>query len=247
MKLTLSEPKYLKDSISIIADLVTETRIKITQNAIEMVAYDPANVAMVVFKMLSSSFSEFKVDEEVEIGINLTNFKQFLRRAKTTDVLTLELEESKIKIVLRGNTTRTFYLPTIDLEEKQQRVPDLSFPVTITMDTGMLTEAIEDADVVAEAVVFEQEGDRFVISAEGDLSKARIEAKEGDDCKIKSDIDGKVRAKYSVEYLKKMVAGGKLADNAKINFNADYPLKMEFTTVDKLSLSFILAPRVEQD
>ena len=247
MKLTLAEPKYLKDSISIISELVTETQIKITKNSIEMVAMDPANVAMVIFKMLSSSFTEFQVDQEMEIGINLATFKQFLRRAKTTDMLTLEMEDNKLKLLLKGNTTRTFFLPIIDLEEKEQKVPELNFPVSITLDATMLTEAVEDADVVAESVAFEQEGDKFVINAEGDLSKAKIEAKEGDDCKIVSDANAKVRSKYSVEYLKKMVNGSKLSDKAILQFSEDYPLKMEFKSVDKLSLSFILAPRVEDD
>ena len=63
MKLTLSEPKFLKDSISIISDLVTEATFKITKDAIELVAMDPANVAMVIFKLLSSSFVEYDVKE----------------------------------------------------------------------------------------------------------------------------------------------------------------------------------------
>ena len=48
MKLTLAENNYLKDSITIISDLVTEGRFKIGTDAIELIAMDPANVAMVV-------------------------------------------------------------------------------------------------------------------------------------------------------------------------------------------------------
>jgi hypothetical protein len=44
-----------------------------------------------------------------------------------------------------------------------------------------------------------------------------------------------------------MIAGSKLADNVTIRFNKDYPLKIEFKEVDKVMLSFILAPRVEND
>ena len=93
MKLTLAEPKYLKDSISIISELVTEGRFKITSDAIELVAMDPANVAMVIFKLLSSTFTEYELKEPVDIAINLNNLKQFLRRAKQNDILTLELEK----------------------------------------------------------------------------------------------------------------------------------------------------------
>jgi len=73
MKLVLIEPKYLKESISIISELVNEGRFKITPSAVELVAMDPANVAMVIFKLLSSCFSEYNVEKEIELGINLNN------------------------------------------------------------------------------------------------------------------------------------------------------------------------------
>ena len=37
MRLTLTEPKYLKDSISIISELVNEARFKVTKESIELV------------------------------------------------------------------------------------------------------------------------------------------------------------------------------------------------------------------
>ena len=56
-----------------------------------------------------------------------------------------------------------------------------------------------------------------------------------------------IKSKYSIEYLKKIVKGGKLSNMAEISFNKDYPLKVEFKEVDKVMMSFILAPRVEND
>ncbi len=95
MKLTLAEPRYLKDSISIISELVNEGTFKITPDAVELVAMDPANVAMVDFKLLSSSFTEYDVKEEIKLSINLGNLKQILRRAKPNDMLSMELDDDK--------------------------------------------------------------------------------------------------------------------------------------------------------
>jgi proliferating cell nuclear antigen len=245
MKLTLSEPKYLKESITIISDLVNETRIKVNNDGLELVAMDPANVAMVVFKLLSSSFADYKVDKETEIAINLNNFKQILRRANPTDILTLELADSKLKVQMKSSSTRTFSLPIIDLEEREQKVPNLTFPVSVEMSSSMLNEAIEDAGIVAEAVSFVAEPGKFSLIAEGDLNSAAIEVKGSEDTKIAAN--GIVKAKYSVEYLKKMIQGSKLADNVKIEFNKDYPLKLTYNEIDRVMLSFILAPRVEND
>jgi proliferating cell nuclear antigen len=245
LKLTLAEPKYLKESISIISDLVNETRIKVTKEGLELVAMDPANVAMVIFKLFSSSFTEYSVDKEAEIAINLNNFKQVLRRAKPNDMLTLQLEENKLKVQLRSESTRTFNLPIIDIEEREQKIPDLNFPVSIETSSAALNEAVEDADIVAEAVSFVAEPKRFMLQAEGDLSNAHIEIKPGEETKI--NAKDKVKAKYSIEYLKKMIQGSKLADKVTIRFNKDYPLKIDYNAVDRVLLSFILAPRVENE
>lgn len=247
MRLTLAEPNYLKDSVSIISELVNEASFKIKPNSVELVAMDPANVAMVIFKLLSSAFTEYNVETETDLAINLSNFKQILRRTKSSDSLTMELEEDKLKITLDGKTKRMFFLPIIDLDEKEQRVPDLNFPVTIKAKTSTLNDAIEDVDVVAESVSFIVEPKKLTVQAEGDLSKAKIEIPSDGDTIIVSDTPDKIKAKYSIEYLKKMLAASKLADDVTIQFNKDYPLKLEYKAVDKLFLSFILAPRVEND
>lgn len=247
MKLTLAEPGYLKDSISVISELVNEARFKITPDAIELIAMDPANVAMVVFKLLSSCFTEYDIQKDVEIAINLSNLKQILRRAKPNDTLTLDLlEDNKLQITLKSSSTRTFSLPIIELEEKEQKVPNLKFPIHIKTSCSIFEDAIADADIVAEAVTFAAEKDKVTITAEGDLSKAKIEIPSSDDTQITAE-SSKVKAKYSLEYLKKMIAAGKLTDNVEVSFSNDYPLKLDYKVVDKLLLSFILAPRVESE
>ena len=46
---------------------------------------------------------------------------------------------------------------------------------------------------------------------------------------------------------KKMISGSKLSEQTTLSFNNDYPLKLEYKLTDRLLLSFILAPRVDND
>ncbi|MBS3132715.1 proliferating cell nuclear antigen (pcna), partial [Candidatus Woesearchaeota archaeon] len=222
-----------------------ETRIKVSSGGIELIAMDPANVAMVVFKLFPSAFTEYSVEKPVDIAVNLANLRQILRRANPTDMLTMELKENRLKVQLKSSSTRTFYLPIIDIEEKEQKVPELKFPVSIQTSSLVLNEAIGDADIVAESVSFLASPGVFALNAEGDMNTAAIEIKADDTTKIQASES--VKSKYSVEYLKKMIEGSKLADSVKIEFNKDYPLKITYAKVDKVMLSFILAPRVDND
>ncbi|MBU1199417.1 MAG: proliferating cell nuclear antigen (pcna) [Nanoarchaeota archaeon] len=245
MKLTLADSKYLKESVSIISDLVTEGTFKVTPDNIELIAMDPANVAMVIFKLMGSTFTEYDVKKPELLGINLNNLKQILRRAKSNDIISLELDDNKLKITLKGTSTRTFHMPLIDVEEKEQKVPDLKFSVTITTDSSIINEAIEDADIVGESVSFIADPKHFVVSATGDLNKANIDIVGGDGTKITATE--KVKAKYSLEYLKKIMQGSKLSDKVTLEFAKDYPLRVEYIEKNKVQLAFILAPRVDND
>lgn len=249
MKLTLAEPKLLKDSISVISELVNEASFKINKDGLELVAMDPANVAMIIFKMLSSSFVEYDTPEEINIAVNLDNFNQVLRRVKPSDTLTLELdsEKNRLKIRLRGESSRTFNLSLIDIDESEQKVPELKFGVQAGMPTSVFSEAVDDMDIVSESVAFTAEANKFIIESEGRFNAAKVEITTDEELNLSFTGEGKVLSKYSIDYLKKIIKGSKLTNNVKLYFGKEYPLRVDYQIVDKLMLSFILAPRVDSD
>ncbi|MBS3118011.1 proliferating cell nuclear antigen (pcna) [Candidatus Woesearchaeota archaeon] len=249
MKFVLAEPRLLKESISIISELVNEVNISIDKNRIELIAMDPANVAMVIFHMLASAFVEYSVEKETKIAINLDQFKQILRRAKPSDTLEIGIDQKDNQLVvgIKGEITRTFKLTLIEAEGREQKIPELKFSTRIELPSNLLEEAIEDMGVVAESVKFEAEKGLFSIQAESKFNAAHMQIKGDDKTSISLNGSEKIPSKYSLEYLKKIVKGAKLADMATLEFDKEYPLKTEYTIKDKLRLSFILAPRVSTD
>ena len=245
MKLTLSDAKYLKEPIMIISELVNEATFRIDKDKIELIAMDPANVSMVIFKLLSSAFVEYDVKEPLEISLNLDNLKQVLKRANANDIITFELLENKLKIELKSDTKRTFSLSLLNLDEKQQKVPDLKFPLKIETSAVLFDQAIEDIGIVSDSVSLYSDQDKFSLEALGNLTTAKIELIKDDQTLIESK--DKVKSKYSEEYLKKIVKGSKLADRVVLQFSKDYPLKASYKVTDKMLLEFILAPRVAND
>ena len=246
MKLTLAESRFLKDPINIISELVNEVTLKIKGDNVELVAMDPANVAMVKFNLLSSAFVEYSVEKPIDISLNLDNLKHILRRAKSSDVLSLELNGNKLKIEFSGDSKRTFNLALLDLDDQGHKEPDLKFTGKVEMSSSILDEAIEDMGVVSDAVLIGLEKENISIQASGNMSNAKINMPASEDINIKLDGE-KISSKYSIEYLRKMMKGAKLTDSAHIYLGNDYPLKIEYKVRDKMSLQFILAPRVKND
>ena len=247
MRLTFADNSIFKDCISIISDLVSEGSFKFTKSGVEFIAMDPANVSMVILKLFPTCFKEYDLDKEIEINLDLNNLKQILKRAKMDDLLTLEVvSEDKLNIVLRSSILRSFTLPLLSSESPLPKIPNFNFSASIAMPSELLEDAIEDAGIVAESATFIADKDKLVILAEGETSKSKFEAGK-DEAKVSLLKDGKVKAKYSIEYLKKMVVAAKLSSNAEIRFSQDYPIKLEYKALDKVYLSFILAPRADTD
>src|SRR3989344_3698204 len=249
MKLTLQEPRYLVEPISVISELVNEIQLKIEKDKVEVIAIDPANAALISFKLLGSAFIEYDIEKPVTLAISLDNLKAVLKLAKPNDTIKIEHDEekNKLKVQIKGESTRTFNLALIDIKEKQQRIPDLKFTAHIETPAGLFEEAINDMSIFGESVSFVIEKDKFILNAESNLNDAKAEFHNGEETHIKNDMGEDIKSRYSLEYLRKIAKGGKLARNANIQFSNDYPLKIGYHVKDKMILETILAPRVQTD
>jgi proliferating cell nuclear antigen len=243
MLLKLDHPKIFSEIVGIISDLVLEVRIKVNKEGMRIVAIDPANVAMVLFKLPASAFAELDVDNEEVLGVSLESLKAVLRRIKPGSILIMTREENELKIQIRDKIKKEFNLALIEVEGEEKGVPNLDFNSRVEMSAIDFSEAIEDCSVVADSCSFISDIDRFVIQAKGSLNSFKSEF-SSDELNVQT-IE-KSGSKYSLEYLQKMVKATKLVDKVKINFSNDYPLRLDFTT-PFIELSFILAPRVESE
>ena len=242
MQLRLDNPRLFSDIIGIISELVSEVKIKVNKEGMSIVAIDPANVAMVIFKLPASSFSQLEVEEE-NLGVNLESLRAVLRRCSFGSSLLMRTEDNLLKLEINDKVKREFILALIDLDRKEKPIPSLEFSSKVEISSIELSEAIEDCSIVADSCSFEVEPDKFSIHAKGSLNSARL-SYSSDEAYIESP--SKQKGKYSLEYLQKMIKAAKITDKTIINFSGDYPLKLDFKT-PVMELSFILAPRVESD
>ncbi|MGB9707812.1 MAG: proliferating cell nuclear antigen (pcna) [Candidatus Pacearchaeota archaeon] len=246
MLLKLDNPKLLADSISLLSELVLEVKAKISKQGMEITAIDPANVALVSLKIPSQAFSQIEVEkDEEEIGINLEDFKQVLRRVASGSNLIIERQDNMLKLKVQEKSKRGFNLALISLDAEEKKIPALSFASKIEMDSEAFAEAINDAAIVADSTAFIASSNSFAIEAKGTLNSAKTEF-SNEEVLIASEQETK--AKYSLDYLVKFAKASKLADKVKINFATDYPARLDFKSKENpIEISFILAPRVEEE
>ncbi len=242
MFVRLNNPVLLTKAIEIISELVTEVRIKINDYGLSITAIDPANVAMVNFKLPKSAFSEFNVGVgEGVLGVNLDNLKQILKRCGSGSSLVLERQENLLSIVIQDRIKRNFTLNLIEIESEEKELPSLEFGARVELNSVDLIDSVEDCAVVSDACSFIVDDGKFVIHARG-LNSARSEF-SGDEANIQAE---NCKSRYSLEYLQKFLKGAKLSEKTILQFASDHPLRVDIRP-GNMELSFILAPRVETD
>lgn len=244
MLLKLDNPKLLSDAISLLSELVLEVKAKVSKSGLEITAIDPANVALVSLKIPSQAFTQLETDNE-ELGLNLEDFKQVLRRVSLGSSLIIERQDNTLKLKIQEKSKRAFDLALISLDAEEKKIPELNFTSKIELDSNSFSEAINDAAIVADSAAFIASTNSFLIEAKGTLNSAKTEFSNDE---VVIDSKQEAKAKYSLDYLMKFAKASKLAEKVIINFSTDYPARFDFKSKDNLiDLSFIIAPRVEEE
>jgi len=100
MELILTNPILLKKSLDIISELVLEGTFVFKPDYMELIALNPNNVVMVIFRLLNTNFIEYNITEEKQISISLEHFNSILKSCDEKSNLILDLSNNnKLKIV----------------------------------------------------------------------------------------------------------------------------------------------------
>lgn len=239
----------LKNSLQSIQNIITEGVFQFGDDGVELVAADPAMVAMVDFRMEPGAFAAYECEDEAKVGVNIEDLYSIIRRAGNNDSITLSLneDESKLTVTMENESTRNFSLALLNLDASD--IPsqdDLDFSVTADLTTEVLSNAIGDAAVVSDQVTIGTDGDSLSVSAEGDNSTIDFTIASGSDGLLELEADGEASSMFALDYLSKIIKAKKLSDTVSVSMGDDFPMRLQFQVPEKVELGFILAPRIEE-
>lgn len=221
------EAQELKKMITRVSHFLKEGYLTFEKGKVSLTGMDAANAMMV-----HGEASYKGQGAKVVVPLNILNLRQFLAKAiQNEKSIGIKFRVAETVKLIVHNGFGLFELPTVEIDEKESKVPELKFHTKIVMSKTEYVRMIELADVVAESIVFKTEKQKFMVEAQGDLAVFRNDVwkSTGEDA----------QSKYSVEYLKAKFFTEK--GDLTLQFNKDYPLKVS----DEKGNWIILAPRVE--
>jgi len=236
------EARLWRDIVNTVSSIIEEAPFEVKEQGIYMRAMDPSHISMLDIEIPKEMFDEFSIDKEISLGIDMDEMRKIMYRAKPSDILVVNAEESKIHMTFIGESKRKFGLPIIDVLEKRSKLPEIPFTATVKLNSDIFQDGIKDASVVADHITFEARKDSFLIKAQGDTSD--IETVNEKDSMIEYDVKEEAKATFNLSYLSDISKS--IYGTMVIKLGSDVPLMLEFD-IDKAKVKFVLAPRIERE
>lgn len=237
--------EVLRELVEVISTLVSEVKLSVSKDGIEVKAVDPSHVAMLVLKLNKNGFEEF-TGEPTELGVDVEKLKEVLRLSKPGDVLDLQYDGGKNRLVLKvGKLTR--HMAIVDPAGiTDPKVPNVSPPGIAVVKMDDLRQGIRASESISDHVTLTLETDGFTMFSEGETD--RVDLKLPKDGLAKLDVKETVKSMYPLDFFSSMVKSITTSPEVTLHVGNEYPLKLEFGVADgKGEGRFLLAPRVEED
>jgi len=157
--------------------------------------------------------------------------------------LELDEESHKLKIGV-GSLSYTLSLIDPTAIRKEPRIPELDLPAHVTLPGGELRRAVKAAEKVSDHVILGVSDEGFYMEAKGDIDSLKLKIPSTELLEMKP---GEARSLFSLDYLEDMSKSIGKAGEVTLEMGIDYPLKIHFKLGQSVEVSYLLAPRIEQE
>jgi proliferating cell nuclear antigen len=244
---TISNAGLFKNCVEAISTLIDEGEFVADDSGMKLRAMDPSQIAMVDFELPKKSFEKYKASD-AKLGVNMQDLVDVMNRVRTGEKLEMTLDETKSRLVLvfKGESTRRFVVPLLDLETSTPKTPSIEFETNATLNGSFLKESLKDTSLVSSHVILESTPQAFLVQSRGDRGEVKVEAKK-DSKDIQDYKPGKgSKAMFPLEYLNDLLKNADSSTNVHLSLKSNAPLKLNYNIGDA-KVTYFLAPRIEEE
>ena len=235
---------------------------------------DNSHVALVSMMLKAESFSPFRCDRNIALGINLSSLMKVLRCAQNEDVLTLKADDAPdvVNLVFESSESdrlSEYDIKLMDIDQEHLGIPETEYAATISMPSAEFHRICRDLMALSEsggcidseyhpysktngdivAIEATKEGVKF--SCSGDIGSGAVTLRshtnvEKPELNVDIALSEPVALTFSLKYLVNFCKASGLSNTVKLCLSAEVPLLVEYTLASNSYLRFYLAPKVRR-
>ncbi|PNS20422.1 proliferating cell nuclear antigen [Sphaceloma murrayae] len=253
----LEQANLLKRVVDAIKDLVQDCNFDCNDSGIALQAMDNSHVALVSMMLKSESFSPFRCDRNIALGINLTSLQKVLRCAQNEDILTLKAEDSPDVVNLvfesaESDRLSEYDIKLMDIDQEHLGIPETEYAANIEMPASEFQRICRDLLALSESVSIECNKEGVKFSCNGDIGSGAVTLRshtnvDKPDQNVDIQLTEPVALTFSLKYLVNFCKASGLSSRVKLCLSAEVPLLVEYGLSNNSYLRFYLAPKIGEE
>jgi len=250
----LEQANLLKKVVDAIKDLVQDCNFDCNDSGIALQAMDNSHVALVSMNLKSDSFSPYRCDRNLALGINLTSLQKVLRAAQNDDQLTLRAEDAPDVVSLvfespEADRLSEYDIKLMDIDQEHLGIPETEYAANISMPSTEFQRICRDLSALSESVSIECTKDGVSFKCNGDIGTGSVTLRphtdlEKPDKNVEIQLSEPVALTFSLKYLVNFTKASGLSDHVKLCLSNEVPLLVEYALSSNSFLRFYLAPKI---
>ena len=142
--------------VDAIKDLVQDCNFDCNDSGVALQAMDNSHVALVSMMLKAESFSPFRCDRNIALGINLGSLMKVLRCAQNEDILTLKAEDAPdvVNLVFESSESdrlSEYDIKLMDIDQEHLGIPETDYAATVTMPSAEFQRICRDLIALSES------------------------------------------------------------------------------------------------
>lgn len=242
--LEISDIDSWKNFFDLIFDSTTIIELKLDQNECRITVLNNSHIAFYDAVYSKEFFDVYDVDDVESILIFVEDFYKILKSATKNDILTLESDDSYLKIILEhdGNR-RLFELPLGDDYNSVPPLPSIEYDATFEVLLEDLNSPCNDLDKIVKT-------NKFTMETESDKLKIVSPSDSMTQYQQILDIDEVVSARTIVDltYMQQLLKLKKINKMVEFKIGDNIPLSWNIVSpMEDIKITGLIAPIIEDE
>jgi proliferating cell nuclear antigen len=245
MNLLYPSARGFAKAMEAVWNIIDEGVFKISKDQISLIAMDPSQISMIIFRLPKETFLEYEVSEPLSVGIDIDYAKKILKRAKANEQIRIGVEKGKLIMTFETEKSkREFRMPLLDLTEGVSKEPPIEYSNSFKLSADTLKNIVDDTSIVSNYVKFVVEPDRVSIDIKSETGEIKEDFKVDGEEVMEITAESGARALYPTQYLSDVLKATRKSDIITIFMETEKPLRLEFN-LEGAFIRYYLAPASE--
>jgi len=243
--------EYLREALAALLAISDSGRLNISPEAMSVRMTDPANVALINFKLEFEAFEHYDFSppeyapDYVQVGLDFQKLASVLA-IPSAEFVTISLTSQSNRLALQLDGL-SYSLDLFDpsIMRKEPQVPELELPAKVSLFFEDWYKAIRAAEKVGDVVLVRVDESGLVLEAEGDSDKLTASFPAS---LLMDFTPAEVASRFALGYLSVLskAARAAYASQLWLALGRDMPIEIQFHIAEgKGHVVYWLAPRVE--